>query len=229
MSIETNLESIAKSLQELVEQGRLNLALKAAQNTERTAASTPPVGTPTIGLTVGKSESGLTANAPPPSLTPATPAPDPASSPPAEKPKNKGGRPRKDKPVLSRDNPTLNQMPDIIPVGPEPQPSVPPPAEPTPVTPQLVEQRDPVDDFLDSEPAPEKTYPEPTTENVRAALISYAERHGGASPGAGGRANARALMKQVTGCEVMPQLDAKVKETGDVSWYAKIIKAALDG
>jgi len=221
MSIETNLESIAKSLQELVEQGRLNLALKAAQNAEKTSFTTSPSG---------PSESAQTANAP--TLAPtavSASAPDPASSPPAEKPKNKGGRPRKDKPVLSRDNPTLNQMPDIIPVGPEPQPSVPPPAEPTPVTPQLVEQRDPVDDFLDSEPAPEKTYPEPTTENVRAALISYAERHGGASPGAGGRANARALMKQVTGCEVMPQLDAKVKETGDVSWYAKIIKAALDG
>lgn len=224
MSIEENLASIAKSLQELVEQGRLNLALKAAQNAEKTSLSMPqPLPQ------IGPSEPALTESAPPPSPTPTTSVPAPESSPPAEKPKNKGGRPRKDKPVLSRDNTPLSQLPDIIPVEPEPQPSVPPPAEPTPVTPQLVEQRDPVDDFLDSEPAPEKTYPEPTTENVRAALISYAERHGGASPGAGGRANARALMKQVTGCEVMPQLDAKVKETGDVSWYAKIIKAALDG
>jgi hypothetical protein len=124
----------------------------------------------------------------------------------------------------------LAKLPDVIPPGPiepEPQPSVPPPVEVE--KPQLVEQRDPVDDFLDSEPTVVPAYPEPTSENVRKALIEYAERHGGASPGAGGRAAARALMKQVTGCEVMPHLDKLVADTKDSGHYAKVIKAAMDG
>ncbi len=219
MSIEENLASIAKSLQELVEQGRLNLALKAAQNAEKTAPSTLPVGS-----TGGPSEAVLTESAPPPSPTPDTSAP-------AEKPKNKGGRPRKSAIPAEAEKPVpLAKLPDVIPPGPiepEPQPSVPPPVEVE--KPQLVEQRDPVDDFLDSEPTVVPAYPEPTSENVRKALIEYAERHGGASPGAGGRAAARALMKQVTGCEVMPQLDKLVADTKDSGHYAKVIKAAMDG
>lgn len=215
MSIEENLASIAKSLQELVEQGRLNLALKAAQNAEKTAPSTLPVGS-----TGGPSEAVLTESAPPPSPTPDTSAP-------AEKPKNKGGRPRKSAIPAEAEKPVpLAKLPDVIPPGPveaviEPEK----PSEPV----AIVEQRDPVDDFLDSDPTPAKVYPEPTTENVRKALIEYAERHGGASPGAGGRAAARALMKQVTGCEVMPQLDKLVADTKDSGHYAKVIKAAMDG
>lgn len=215
MSIEENLASIAKSLQELVEQGRLNLALKAAQNAEKTAPSTLPVGS-----TGGPSEAVLTESAPPPSPTPDTSAP-------AEKPKNKGGRPRKSAIPAEAEKPVpLAKLPDVIPPGPveaviEPEK----PSEPV----AIVEQRDPVDDFLDSDPTPAKVYPEPTTENVRKALIEYAERHGGASPGAGGRAAARALMKTVTGCEVMPQLDKLVADTGDTGHYAKVIKAAMDG
>lgn len=120
----------------------------------------------------------------------------------------------------------LAKLPDVIPPGPvEAVIELEKPSEPV----AIVEQRDPVDDFLDSEPTPANTYPEPTTENVRKALIEYAERHGGASPGAGGRAAARALMKQVTGCEVMPQLDKLVADTGDTGHYAKVIKAAMDG
>lgn len=215
MSIEENLASIAKSLQELVEQGRLNLALKAAQNAEKTAPSTLPVGS-----TGGPSEPVLTESAPPPSPTPDTSAP-------AEKPKNKGGRPRKSAIPAEAEKPVpLAKLPDVIPPGPvetviEPEK----PAEPVAV----VESRDPVDDFLDSEPTVVPAYPEPTSENVRKALIEYAERHGGASPGAGGRAAARALMKQVTGCEVMPQLDKLVADTKDSGHYAKVIKAAMDG
>ena len=215
MSIEENLASIAKSLQELVEQGRLNLALKAAQNAEKTAPSTLPVGS-----TGGPSEPVLTESAPPPSLTPDTSAP-------AEKPKNKGGRPRKSAIPAEAEKPVpLAKLPDVIPPGPvetviEPEK----PAEPVAV----VESRDPVDDFLDSEPTVVPAYPEPTSENVRKALIEYAERHGGASPGAGGRAAARALMKQLTGCEVMPQLDKLVADTKDSGHYAKVIKAAMDG
>ncbi len=215
MSIEENLASIAKSLQELVEQGRLNLALKAAQNAEKTAPSTLPVGS-----TGGPSEAVLTESAPPPSPTPDTSAP-------AEKPKNKGGRPRKSAIPAEAEKPVpLAKLPDVIPPGPveaviEPEK----PSEPV----AIVEQRDPVDDFLDSDPTPAKVYPEPTTENVRKALIEYAERHGGASPGAGGRAAARALMKTVTGCEVIPQLDKLVADTGDTGHYAKVIKAAMDG
>lgn len=215
MSIEENLASIAKSLQELVEQGRLNLALKAAQNAEKTAPSTLPVGS-----TGGPSEAVLTESAPPPSPTPDTSAP-------AEKPKNKGGRPRKSAIPAEAEKPVpLAKLPDVIPPGPveaviEPEK----PSEPV----AIVEQRDPVDDFLDSDPTPAKVYPEPTTENVRKALIEYAERHGGASPGAGGRAAARALMKTVTGCEVMPQLDKLVADTKDSGHYAKVIKAAMDG
>lgn len=215
MSIEENLASIAKSLQELVEQGRLNLALKAAQNAEKTAPSTLPVGS-----TGGPSEAVLTESAPPPSPTPDTSAP-------AEKPKNKGGRPRKSAIPAEAEKPVpLAKLPDVIPPGPveaviEPEK----PSEPV----AIVEQRDPVDDFLDSDPTPAKVYPEPTSENVRKALIEYAERHGGASPGAGGRAAARALMKTVTGCEVMPQLDKLVADTKDSGHYAKVIKAAMDG
>ena len=215
MSIEENLASIAKSLQELVEQGRLNLALKAAQNAEKTAPSTLPVGS-----TGGPSEAVLTESAPPPSPTPDTSAP-------AEKPKNKGGRPRKSAIPAEAEKPVpLAKLPDVIPPGPvetviEPEKL----AEPVAV----VESRDPVDDFLDSEPTVVPAYPEPTSENVRKALIEYAERHGGASPGAGGRAAARALMKQVTGCEVMPQLDKLVADTKDSGHYAKVIKAAMDG
>lgn len=215
MSIEENLASIAKSLQELVEQGRLNLALKAAQNAEKTAPSTLPVGS-----TGGPSEPVLTESAPPPSPTPDTSAP-------AEKPKNKGGRPRKSAIPAEAEKPVpLAKLPDVIPPGPvetviEPEKL----AEPVAV----VESRDPVDDFLDSEPTVVPAYPEPTSENVRKALIEYAERHGGASPGAGGRAAARALMKQVTGCEVMPQLDKLVADTKDSGHYAKVIKAAMDG
>lgn len=215
MSIEENLASIAKSLQELVEQGRLNLALKAAQNAEKTAPSTLPVGS-----TGGPSEPVLTESAPPPSLTPDTSAP-------AEKPKNKGGRPRKSAIPAEAEKPVpLAKLPDVIPPGPvetviEPEKL----AEPVAV----VESRDPVDDFLDSEPTVVPAYPEPTSENVRKALIEYAERHGGATPGAGGRAAARALMKQVTGCEVMPQLDKLVADTKDSGHYAKVIKAAMDG
>ena len=104
-----------------------------------------------------------------------------------------------------------------------------PPATPASEPVAVVESRDPVDDFLDSEPTVVPAYPEPTSENVRKALIEYAERHGGASPGAGGRAAARALMKQVTGCEVMPQLDKLVADTKDSGHYAKVIKAAMDG
>lgn len=215
MSIEENLASIAKSLQELVEQGRLNLALKAAQNAEKTAPSTLPVGS-----TGGPSEAVLTESAPPPSPTPDTSAP-------AEKPKNKGGRPRKSAIPAEAEKPVpLAKLPDVIPPGPvetviEPEK----PAEPVAV----VESRDPVDDFLDSEPTVVPAYPEPTSENVRKALIEYAERHGGAFVGARGRAAARALMKQVTGCEVMPQLDKLVADTKDSGHYAKVIKAAMDG
>lgn len=222
MSIEENLASIAKSLQELVEQGRLGLALKAAQNAEKTSLSMPqPLPQ------IGPSEPALTESAPPPSPTPTTSVPAPESSPPAEKPKNKGGRPRKSAIPAEAEKPVpLAKLPDVIPPGPveaviEPEK----PSEPV----AIVEQRDPVDDFLDSDPTPAKVYPEPTTENVRKALIEYAERHGGASPGAGGRAAARALMKTVTGCEVMPQLDKLVADTGDTGHYAKVIKAAMDG
>lgn len=220
MSIEANLESIAKSLQELVEQGRLNLALKAAQNQEKTSFTTSQSGPNELVQTVGVSSPALT-------VASTTSAPPPESSPPAEKPKNKGGRPRKSAIPAEAEKPVpLAKLPDVIPPGPveaviEPEK----PAEPV----AIVEQRDPVDDFLDSEPTPAKTYPEPTTENVRKALIEYAERHGGASPGAGGRAAARALMKTVTGCEVMPQLDKLVADTGDTGHYAKVIKAAMDG
>lgn len=87
---------------------------------------------------------------------------------------------------------------------------------------------EPVDDFLD-DPKPEQTYPEPTSENVRKALIDYAARHGGSEPNQGGRAKARALMKSVTGCEVMPQLEALVKSKGSTEPYADVIRAAMEG
>lgn len=199
MSIEENLKSIADSLKELTQIGRLNLALAAAHNSEaKTSPSTPP------------------SSASEPVQTEPSPSPAPTESVASTR---KPGRPKK-------------QAASSPPVEPEPVVAPEPVPEPAPAV--VVETRpepDPVDDFLDEpkEENLETVYPEPTSENVRKALIDYAARHGGSEPNQGGRAKARALMKSVTGCEVMPQLEALVKSKGSTEPYADVIRAAMEG
>lgn len=202
MSIEENLKSIADSLKELTEIGRLNLALAAARNSEaKTSPSTPPIG---------PSE---------PAQTESSPSP-PATSEPVT-PKRKGRPPKAVTPAVS---------PPVEPT-PEPAAVATPAVEaPTPVVVETRPEPEPelVDDFLD-DPKPEPTYPDPTAENVRAAYIAYAGRNGGSDPHSGGRAKARDLLLKTTGFQIMAQLEAHVKATNDTSLYAKAIKAAVEG
>ncbi len=210
MSIEENLKSIADSLKELTEIGRLNLALAAARNSEaKTSPSTPP--------TTGPSEPAQTEPGPSP----------PATSEPVA-PKRKGRPPKAATPPVE---PTPEPAPEPAAVA---TPAV---EAPTPVVeapaPVVVETRpapepELVDDFLD-DPKPEPTYPDPTPENVRAAYIAYAGRNGGSDPHSGGRAKARDLLLKATGFQIMAQLEAHVKATNDTSLYVKAIKAAVDG
>lgn len=205
MSIEENLKSIADSLKELTQIGRLNLALMAAQNSEgKTSPSTPPSS--------GASEPAQTEPSPSPAVTS-----DSASAP------KRKGRPPKAAPASS---PPVEPEPVATP-EPEPAAVATPAVEPPTVVVETRPEPEPVDDFLDDDKLVQ--FPEPTSENVRKALIDYAARNGGSEPNQGGRAKARALMKQVTGCEVMPQLDALVKAKGSTEPYAAVIKAAMEG
>lgn len=204
MSIEENLKSIADSLKELTQVGRLNLALKAAQNSE---AKTSPSTLPSSGASE-------------PAQTEPSPSPAPTES--VVSPPKRKGRPPKAAPASS---PPAEPEPVATP---EPEPTAVAAPEPAPAV--VVETRpepDPVDDFLDDDKPVQ--FPEPTSENVRKALIDYAARNGGSEPNQGGRAKARALMKQVTGCEVMPQLEALVKQKGSTEPYADVIRAAMEG
>jgi hypothetical protein len=205
MSIEENLKSIADSLKELTEIGRLNLALAAARNAEKTLPSTSPSGPSEPARTEPSASPPVTADS-----TPAA----------ARKP----GRPKKAAPAPEPVTEPAAAAPEVV-----PEPVVEPAKEPV-----VVEERPPapvvdeLDDFLDA-PKAEVTYPDPTPENVRKALIEFAARNGGSEPNQGGRAAARALMKRVTGCEVMPQLETLVKQKGSTEPYALVIKAAMEG
>lgn len=203
MSIEENLKSIADSLKELTEIGRLNLALAAARNSEaKTSPSTPP--------TTGPSE---------PAQTEASPSPPATSEPVA--PKRKGRPPK-------AATPPVEPTPEPVVVA-TPAPVVEAPA-PVVVETRPAPEPELVDDFLDDpKPEPEPTYPDPTAENVRAAYIAYAGRNGGSDPHAGGRQKARDLLLNTTGFQIMAQLEAHVKATNDTSLYVKAIKAAVDG